>query len=513
MPRLASAVFLAIALFLFGIALLPQPTLHALLTRAANDAVTIDYVQRVQTRAWACAAIALTAAIGWWLVRHEAWRGDSVAPALQSPSRVALGLMAIGIGARLAILNGPPHYDEAFTLAEYASRSPLFFLSRYTHSNNHVFHTLLAWLVPGNELWALRLPAFLAGVGVLVATYFLARKWHGERVACVAVALAAVASPLVEYSAQARGYTMLTLAFLLLFLFDDPRLRALALALGAWTVPTMLYAATAWALWLIATRRAWRHVALVAFAGGSLAFVLYLPILIISGLDSIIANGTTLSVPYPVLFRELPQTFVDLARHWSYSFTAPVAVALAVVAAIATVRGNASALASTLVACAVLLLVLRKVPFARVWIFVLPLVLIAAASVIGRIRIPAVALSLITIVLAVQAVRVTARDGFVEDPAMRDAKAMAERIEQLPPNARVLVSTPLDSVYAFYVPERVVQARFDSDRAAVRTAMLAAPLRYAVISHRVGENPVRTLLPFTPVPIARMKHSTLVELR
>ena len=517
-PRLAAVLFLLVALMLFAVALLPQAKLQAALSSAAGHSVTVGYVERVHTRALVCGVIALAIA-SWSAVamsqrfgRAGEARLNTRAVARTRPTGLATALLGVGVLTRAVLLNGPPHYDEAFTVAEFARQSPLFFLSRYTHANNHVFHTLLVWLVPGDALWAARLPAFLAGIGVLVATYELGRRWHGEVAAHIALALAAFASPLVEYSVQARGYTTLTLAFLLLFLIEDDRLRALALALGAWTIPTMLYAAAGWALWMAVTQRAWRRIAFVAFAGGALTFLLYLPIFIISGLDSIVANGTTLSVPYPVLFRELPPTFVELAKNWSYSFTVPVAIVLAIAALYAMIRGNAPALACTLAAIAILLLVLRKVPFARVWVFVMPLFLIAAASVIAKVRIPAPLLVVATVAFAANAVRVTARDAYVEDPAMRDAAQIAKSIEGLPPGARVLVTTPLDSAYALYVPERIVQDRFDSDPAQVRAALLAAPRRYAVISQRAGDAKIRAL-PFTPVPILRMPHSTLVELR
>ena len=130
-----------------------------------------------------------------------------------------------------------------------------------------------------------------------------------------------------------------------------------------------------------------------------------------------------------------------------------------------------------------------------------------------RIRVPAALVVITTVVLAANAVRVTGRDTFVEDPAMRDAAALAKRIAELPPDARVLVTTPLDAPYAFYVPARIVQDRFDSDPAAVRAAMLAAPDRYAVLSDRDQSKFRELALPFTPVPVARFPHSTLVALR
>src|SRR5262249_12047165 len=156
---------------------------------------------------------------------------------------------------------------------------------------------------------------------VLIAVYALARRLSGEGAALIALALAAGASPLVECSAQARGYTMLTLAFLLLFLAEDDRIRALLIAAGAWTIPTMLYGAAAWAVWFAITRREWRRLAAVALMAGSLTFLLYVPILVVTGLESIVANGNTLSVPYARFVPEFARMLAETARAWSLSFT------------------------------------------------------------------------------------------------------------------------------------------------------------------------------------------------
>jgi hypothetical protein len=504
-----------VALTLFAVASLPQSRLEQVLSAGAGHPVTPGYAVRVHQRAFGLGLVALVITAGAIALRRFAAE-QQVAQTEEQCDVPPVPLALIGIGTlfRTVLLFGPPHYDEAFTLAEYASRSPLWFLSSYTHSNNHVFHTLLVWLVPGNQLWASRFPAVVAGVGVLFATYFLARRWHGENTARLTVALAAVASPLVEYSAQARGYTLLTLAFLLLFLIEDDRLRAMILALGAWTIPTMVYAAAAWALWFAITQRAWRRLTRVVFVSGALTFLLYLPVLLISGPASITSNGNTLSVPYHVLFDALPRMLLDVGRSWSWSFTIPGAVLIGAAAAMALARGKAHALAATLATIFFLLLVLRKVPFARVWIFVLPLVLIAAASLLAKIRIRTPLLLLATMIVGANALRVTTRPSFVEDPAMRESAEIARTIEQLPADAKVLIMTPLDSTFAFYVPDRIIQDRFDSNPSAVRSAVLAAPRRYALVGHHTGDGKLRALnLPFTRRPVATFEHATLEELR
>lgn len=516
---LAAALFL-LSLALFGLALVPFPSLHAFLSARAGHSVTGGYVESVHLRAVVCGVAALLLACGVWMTG---------VPPVSPPKRdwsirpAAAAIIAIGAAGRIFLLRGPPHYDEVFTVTEFASHSPLFFLTRYTHANNHVFHTLLVWIVrtfAGQRLWAIRIPALVAGVAVLYAVYLLARRLSGETAASIAVALAAGATPLVEYSVQARGYTLMTLAFLLLYLIDDDRLRAGILALGAWTVPTMLYAAAAWALWALATERNWRRVTFVAVWGSAIAFVLYLPIIVVTGTESLTSNGNTLSVPYAVLFRELPHTFAVMAIDWSLSFTAGIAIFLGIAAVIAMMRREAGGLplAFTIAAIVPLLLVMRKVPFARVWLFVLPVAIVAAATTIASMvpRLSRAVPVAIAVIVVANAVRLTARDTFVEDPAMADVAAASDAIRALPSDARVLVTTPLDAPFAFYLtPERIIQDRFDSDPAAVRAAVLAAPRRFFAASESPASMPMYASLrlPLQPVAVRRFRHITLFELR
>lgn len=515
--RLAAILLLAGAVALLALAAIPRPHVHAFLDARAGHVVTEGYVDLVRMRAAICGAGVLLIAIGAWKVKF----GSTVAmERLPWPSPAAMIIIAIGAAARAILLFGPLHYDEAFTVTEFASKSPLFFLTRYLHANNHVFHTLLVWavhVVAGNRMWALRLPAFAFGVALLYATYLLARRVAGERAALLATALAAAATPLVEYSAQARGYTILTFAFLLLFLIDDDRVRALLVAVGAWTIPTMLFAAAAWATWMAITQRAWRRIAFVAAASAALSFLLYVPILVVSGLTTITANGNVQSVSYAVLGRELPRSFAETFRDWNISFTLPLAIVIAAAAVVAVVRRRPAGVlfASALLAIVPLLLLTRKVPFPRVWIFVLPLYLIAAAdslALLPRTNIVAVALALL---LSFNALRETQRYDFLEDPAIRDIPRIVDAIRALPPEGRVLVTSPLDAPFHLYVPERIIEDRFDSDPAAVRAAMAAAPRRYFAASTRPGGMTMyeELRLPYALAPITRFPHAVLFELR
>ena len=531
MPSIAAVKWIAaITLALAGIALLAlgltdaAPLERLLASRAPDGSVSPAYVAAVQSRARVCGGVVgLVAVAVFFLVsQSQSLRVSEKAPARLSSETLRLEdwktpllILAAATLARAALLARPLHYDEAFTFTEFASRSPLFFLTRYTHANNHVFHTLLVWLMPGEALPLLRLPAFVAGIGVVALTYLLGRKLYDETTALLAAALAAGATPLVEYSAQGRGYTILTFCFLALFLIPRERwwLSAIAIALGCWTMPTMVYAVAAWAAWVLVRER--RVPFRELLAGGALTFLLYVPILVITGLDSITANGNVLPVSLHVLSNQLPVSLAQTWLFWNESYTLIGGILLAACALFGLRRWP---LLAALVVPLLLTIAMRRVPFPRVWTFLLPLYLIAAATTLAivarRWRPPVIAVLLAALV-SWSAVRATARPEFFEDPAVQDGPAIATWAATLPADAQILVTTPLDASYSWYLRGRnVVLYRFDSDPSAVRAALTARD-RYLVAGRRADAlRYYRELqLPATLVPVKTFRHSTVYAMR
>ncbi len=171
---------------------------------------------------------------------------------------------------RLAFLETPVRYDEAYSFLVFAQQPVKFILTDYHVPNNHIFHTLLmraAYLTLGSELWSLRLPVFLAGVLLVPATFLVAFQVFnaGSRrvrslTALFAAALVAASTTLIEFSTNARGYmwvcllTMVSLG-LALYLCERPNrmawtLLVVSMALGFFTIPIFLYPFGMIMLWL-----------------------------------------------------------------------------------------------------------------------------------------------------------------------------------------------------------------------------------------------------------------------
>src|SRR3954471_17324529 len=101
-------------------------------------------------------------------------------PASNPTDLIALAAVSFpGAAVRMAYVRSESmRGDEAFTYNEYASKS-LADVFNYTFPNNHLLNTLLSSLATarlGRAPWVVRLPALVAGVLLIPATYLLVRR-------------------------------------------------------------------------------------------------------------------------------------------------------------------------------------------------------------------------------------------------------------------------------------------------------------------------------------------------
>jgi hypothetical protein len=460
----------------------------------------------------AAAAILLIAVIALWLSRarlvqalasllasfgrsaRSTRTAASAALRRESPLHLAAlaGVVLAAFLVRLDFLFQPMRYDEAGTYIHYASEPVYIGLSSYTAPNNHLLHTLLvhvSTVLLGNEPWAIRLPAFAAGILLVPAAYLAARLHYDRHAALLAAALVAVSSRLVEYSTNARGYTLQTLLFLLLLALasvlghsEEPAAWfafAVLSALGFWVVPTMLYGLAVVVTWLVATILSeGRHGHLLArrlvpsLAGAAvLTLVLYAPPIISAGPHALLRNDFVRPRGLASTAGALPRSLWNTMAGWNRDLPLSVALLLALgflVAVVAHRRVSRFRFAPALAAAVVLPIVLaqRVVPYDRVWLFLLPLYLItAAAGIVGlaahlrtrRLFAPGVAALALVTVAALGAHEVSARAVYrSEDTStFRAAEPVVRFLEpRLGPNARILAAPPPDQILEYYLDER-----------------------------------------------------------
>jgi hypothetical protein len=264
-------------------------------------------------------------------------------------------IFLIAVAIRLFFLTQPMAYDEAITVVRFSSRPLLDVVSDYTMANNHVFHTILVHL--SSRLFGIlpavvRLPAFLAGLMVVPLSFWLIRRLFDDYTALLTVGLTAVAPAMVEFSVQARGYTILTLFFLSAFvvatyLKEQSSITGWAIfiitfTLGAFTMPTMLYSfgvVVLWLLWAASKQRRKRllvELTLASLAIAIGALLLYLPLMLRSGYRSLWANEAITRLSFVQFLKGNASNGLFTLGCWSGSHYQPfvVLIGLIVVAAV-----------------------------------------------------------------------------------------------------------------------------------------------------------------------------------
>lgn len=315
---------------------------------------------------------------------------------------------ALGVVLRALHLDIPMRYDETVTYVSYASHGWEYVTSNYQNPNNHVFHSLLvAWVTGwlGGDPLSIRLPAFLAGCAVVPAVAWVALRAHGREAAVLAAALVATWPLLIEFSVNARGYSLVTLAIVLaagvgLVLLARPRwvVWLAWIELGVVALYTIPAAAIPWlglTLWL-----AWglvraaapgrrlsvlRPLAISTAVIGVVALALYSGILRRHGAEALTANRFVAPSPPLDVLAATPGEVLAILESWSRGM--PLALfALLLVCAAAGLRTAGRGhewtrlLGSVIVGALVMMAVVRNWGEPRIWQWAVPLIAITVAA-------------------------------------------------------------------------------------------------------------------------------------
>jgi 4-amino-4-deoxy-L-arabinose transferase-like glycosyltransferase len=317
-------------------------------------------------------------------------------------------IVTIGIVLRLLYMSQPMRYDESDTYVNFATLSFVDIFRSFASTNNHILHTLCVAIVTklgGAAPEVIRIPAFVFGVVMIPLVYLLASEVYDTNAGLLAAALTAASSCLVEYSTNARGYTLLLDLTLVALIYahqlrrEDNRTVWLALgvvgALGFLTSPIMLYPFGTVALFLLLSilagdvgyprRQGLAHLALACGLGAVLTVLFYLPAL----LSSTIFNQPHLQ---PMAVQTLYARFLDPFFVSGYLWTRdmpPVVIGLFVVAFAASLAWHwkISRHKVPVVACVLLWVFLTTVfyhvvPLTRVLLFALPICIVSVASLL-----------------------------------------------------------------------------------------------------------------------------------
>ena len=343
---------------------------------------------------------------GWNRSLHRAAFAFRHADRIQAAEMIAI--TAVGFLSRLAYVSQPMRFDEAHSYLDYASKPVYLLLSLYRAPVNHVFHTLLVHLsirLFGNSPWSLRLPALIAGTLLIPLAYLFAAQFYGRASAIVASALVAISPVLIDYSTNSRGYTIVCCCTLLLFLIarlllqkTDPILflsLAAVASIGLFTIPTMLLPACGVLLWIVLSIRGrpaaylrpfWRSLGACLLLTAAITLFSYLPLLLVSGWRSLAANQMVKGLNSGSFVTQNEAFFRLAWQLWNWSLPKWLTVVLVIgfflslLLPVKRVPGQRRLISSLVLSSLLLLLAFRFAPFARVWLFLLPIYFVLSVS-------------------------------------------------------------------------------------------------------------------------------------
>jgi hypothetical protein len=323
---------------------------------------------------------------------------------------ITLGVVTtIGLLIRLIQIERIVGYDEAYTFIYFASRPLKSILTDYSAPNNHVFHSILVHFVYqifGNHLWALRLPALTAGVLTIPAVYLAGKTLYGKNAAILAAALTAMTPMLMDYSDNARGYTLVCLfSCLVLWIASSLRkqasftswaLLAVFSSLGFYTLPIMVYPVCAVFLWLLLSwifkdtfdqKNFLTGFILTSLFTILLTLLLYSPILIFgTGLSSITSNEFVKSQNWMDFIQSVQARIPRVWKEWNYmvpdwvtGFTV-AGFLLHISLGWKKSQHKIPIWLAAFVAISTLIIAQRVAPWPRVWLFLLVFYLLWSAA-------------------------------------------------------------------------------------------------------------------------------------
>lgn len=330
---------------------------------------------------------------------------------------IVLAITFLAAINRVVYLSNPLSHDEAYTFMAFAIRGIKYAVSNYHLPNNHVFHTILVILstkLLGEAPWAIRLPAFLAGIAMVPITYLAARCFYDVPIALISTSLVASIPVLIDFSTNARGYTLLTFFTLLLviiaaYLKDNKNLVAwilfiLIACVGFYTLPTMLYPFGMVMTWLFLSAlyhnvstdygsRFYQYLVCCGISVFLLTALFYSPILINSGGNLLTGSNAFEALSWSEFIESIPVRIRNTWGEWLENLPAfivyPVLIGLIsslFIPKLPKSRKVPLAVAGILW-IGLALIVQRVAPWPRIWLFLLPFILIwASAGLVGLSR-------------------------------------------------------------------------------------------------------------------------------
>jgi hypothetical protein len=219
----------------------------------------------------------------------------------------------------------PITYDEAWTYLNFTSKNIFISLSYYPAPNNHILHSVLTnisyFIFADLPKFSLRLPTVIVFIFTILISFSFLTKHYNLRISILVTAIFPVLAMSIYYGYLSRGYQLIMMFFILALHFAhnikethknkdrDWFWFTFFSILGFLTIPSYLYAYIITnTILLIDTNKSIFEKQLKSFACTLMGvFILYLPTVLMSGLNSLIGNQFVIPISRDVVISKLPE--------------------------------------------------------------------------------------------------------------------------------------------------------------------------------------------------------------
>ena len=327
---------------------------------------------------------------------------------------ILIVLVLLAFVGRWIWVERPMLHDESYTFIAFAQQPLGNVISDYHLPNNHVLNSILIHIfysIFGNiSPLIVRLPALLAGVLCVPLVYVWARKQYGIYPAIISAALVAYFPWMISLSTNGRGY-MLVAMFTVLMLILANRVRekkdwaswalfVFATVLNFYTVPIALYPFGIISLWLLVSAirgdiaatyggfwHFFRYMVVYGVFSAALTLLLYSPIFLFgTGWNSFFKNPFVAPLDWSDFLQTMAARLGETLKEWQlgvpiwFLIFLAAGIVLSVVFHRQSKSGKTSLQICTVIALIVIFAVQRPNPWARIWVFIMPMLLVWAAA-------------------------------------------------------------------------------------------------------------------------------------
>ena len=327
---------------------------------------------------------------------------------------ILVALILLAFVGRWIWIERPMMHDESYTFIAFSQQPIIQIISDYHLPNNHVFNSILIhvlYSIFGNiSPLIVRLPSLIAGVLCVLLVYIWQRKQSGISTAIVAATFVSYFPWLKLQSTNGRGY-MLMAMFTLLMLILAHRIQikkdlaawvilTIVTVLNFYTLPITLYPFGIILFWLLLLAingdvtkeyggffNFFRYLVAYGLMSVFLTFLIYSPIFLIgSGWNSFFNNPFVESLNWYSFTQTLPVRFAETLQEWQmgvpswYWALLWLGLILSIIYSRKVNSGKISLQLSTFIVLSLIFIVQRPNPWARIWTFLLPILLAWAAA-------------------------------------------------------------------------------------------------------------------------------------